>query len=211
MNVLFLEDEHIFRAGFSILITNILPKANITQVATVKEAKDALDKINFELFISDLQIKDFKYNNTSAGTEAIEVARIKQPQCKILVLSSISGPGTLAHLKELSINGYLLKSSAQDEMAECLYQILSGQDYFDDDVHVHLKNTSPVGRITISKLQYECLQLIKLGKTHADIANELETTEGTIKKQIQVLLKVTKTNNTTELVAYSFQNMITIK
>jgi DNA-binding NarL/FixJ family response regulator len=149
------------------------------------------------------------------GLDAGEQLKRHLPALKIVFLTMEASPELAAEAFRRGASGYVLKSSAAEELVTAIRRVLRGESYLSpqitrDTVHFLIKAGKPGNREKrITKRQREVLQLLAEGRSMKEVAQVLDLKPGTVafhKYRIMESLGV-KTN--TELLQYAIkQHMV---
>jgi len=146
-----------------------------------------------------------------SGIEAARQIRREWPQAKLLFLTMHSSPLYLQEALSAGGSGYLLKTSATDELRTAVDRVLKGQIYIaaafgPDALQRVLMNTRrrPAGPLTARQL--EVLQLIAEGRANRDIAGILNVSVKTVEFHRGRIMNKLGAHNTAELFALAVRN-----
>jgi len=94
---------------------------------------------------------------------------------KVIVFSMFDQSGVINKMVNLDVDGYILKTSALDELMTAIGEINKGQKYFDKHLHgltslFEVNSTS--SKTNLSNTEKDILNLIAEGKTSQEIADE---------------------------------------
>jgi DNA-binding NarL/FixJ family response regulator len=127
----------------------------------------------------------------------------------ILLLSMYSDPGLVHQALQCGVKGYVLKSSASDELLRAVRAIANGQTYLSSPIseiltegainpHVGEKKDDPLS--ILSPREKEVLQLIAEEHTSSEIAELLFISEKTVEKHRARLMEKLNARNLAGLV-----------
>ncbi|WCO02696.1 response regulator transcription factor [Psychroserpens ponticola] len=109
------------------------------------------------------------------GIEAAKRIKKAHPEIKILSFSMFEQTEAIQQMLDAGATGYVLKNSSLKEVLKAIRTVAKGEIYFDANINTNVlnpeNNSKKKGLLT--KRQIEILQLIALGKTSREIADEL--------------------------------------
>ena len=173
-----------------------------------KEVQTFFETSNCDLIILDINMPDMN------GLQTIEYLHRKVPTLKILVISMINSPLLVKKVIKLGVDGYLFKTSRADVMLKALDLIMNGSSYFEESIETagqsrFLTTFMIDGQpVEITARELEIIKLVSLGRSTAEIAEELFISPYTVqthKKNINAKLNI---HNPAALVAFAIRNSI---
>jgi len=109
------------------------------------------------------------------GIEATRKIKKKYPHIHILAFTMYDQTDAVKRMIEAGATGYILKSAGLNEVLKAIKAVSRGEKYFDANLNTNTlavdSNKKKKGQLT--KRQIEILELIALGKTSREIAEEL--------------------------------------
>ena len=181
MNIVVLEDHKLFAQGMRYMVHDQIEHANVQLCETVSQAQELIQD-RCDLLISDLEIPNedvyafLKHVSANMRIPVIEVTRHNK-------LSSIQ------KCLDLGVMGYLLKDDTK--LTEAIMDVANGKAYFSEKVRRTLAIIENDKLPRLSKREEEILRLTALGKSNAEIAEELfisQLTVSTHRKNIKRIL-----------------------
>ena len=114
------------------------------------------------------------------GIDAARQIKKEWPEAKLLFLSMHTGAAYLREAIEAGATGYVLNSSATEELATAIQRVLKGQLYLGGQFDMDATQTAPSSvknllnpAVTLTSRQREVLQLIGEGCGNKEIATIL--------------------------------------
>jgi DNA-binding NarL/FixJ family response regulator len=113
-------------------------------------------------------------------------------------------------------SGYVLKNIGPVELVNAIEVILSGKNYYSNDVAVKLINVNSINQINtqtekrdgISAREMEILKLIAGEYTNEQISEKLKIAKRTVDSHRQNLLNKLNVRNTAGLINYAYKNKL---
>ena len=150
----------------------------------------------YEYHKPDLIITDIRMPNLD-GIEFTRKFRTFNSETPILMFSVLSNFESVNRSIESGCNGYLSKSSRQEEILRAVETLLCGQNYFSEDVSNIIMNSqmrhldSSLTQI-LTQRELEVLQLISEDNSQSEIAKKLNVSPRTIEghaRNLRIKLK----------------------
>ena len=205
IGVLVVDDHLVVRDGLCALISTC-PDMYVAGVApdgvgAVEEAA----AVQPDVILIDLVMPNMN------GIEAI--ARIKQrdPQAKILVLSSFAGDSQVYEAVKTGALGYLLKNSSSKDVLEAIRQVYRGEPALQPAIalkvlnELHRPAKLPPAEEPLTTREYQVLQLVARGLSNQEIADQLVIAEGTAAKHVCNILEKLHLANRTQAALYALR------
>lgn len=146
------------------------------------------------------------------GIEAARHVIKAWPEAKILFLTMHANPAYLKEAMDAGGMGYVLKSSANEELCSAVRKILKGQAYvtpsFDRDVleSVQSSRRGSAPPVALTFRQAEVLQLVAEGWGNKEIADLLKVSVKTVDFHRGRIMRKLGAHNVAELVRYAVQS-----
>ncbi|MCG7409606.1 response regulator transcription factor [Paenibacillus sp. ACRRX] len=141
----------------------------------------------------DICVMDIEMPGKS-GLDAAE--ELKGFGCKVMILTTFARPGYFERALKAGANGYLLKDSPSEELADSIRSIMAGRRiYASELVDEAYGEENP-----LTEREKEVLSLIADGKNTKQIADQLYLTTGTVRNYISVILDKLNVGNRIEAI-----------
>lgn len=141
------------------------------------------------------------------GIEAVKRIKKSHPEIKILAFSMFDQTEAVEQMIEAGASGYILKNSSLHEVLKAIRTIAQGDTYFDANINTNAltseNNTKSKGLLT--KRQIEILELIALGKTSREIADELFIGVHTVDTHRKNMARILGLQGKGELMRYALE------
>jgi two-component system response regulator NreC len=143
------------------------------------------------------------------GIQAAENIRELKLPVKILLLSMYSDPGLVHQALQYGVKGYVLKSSASDELLRAVRAVANGETFLSSPIseiliesvvnpNLHKQEVDPLSML--SPREKEILQLVAEEYTSNEIAEMLYISEKTVEKHRAKLMEKLNVRNLAGLV-----------
>lgn len=198
-SILIVDDHALIREG----IASLLNPEHFAVVGEAGDGDEAVDKA--EALSPDIILMDIRMPKMN-GLDASQRILARNPEAKIVILSMNLTEGDLMRAVDMSIKGYLLKTSSSDALNHALSLVVAGESVFPSDALVKgMVNRSQAAEAGLTPREEEILRHIARGLSNKCIARELDVTEGTIKVHIKAILKKLNMTNRTQAAIYAYE------
>lgn len=204
-NVFVVDDHPIVRQGLVQLIDQEPDLKVCGEAADVKEARAGLSRMQPDIVILDLSLRD------SDGLELVKDIRARYETLPVLVLSMHDESIYAERLLSAGANGYIMKQAASDQLLAAVRRVLAGGIYVSERVGASMierfavsgrvKSSDPIDRLSNRELQV--LNLIGRGKTTREIAENLNLSIKTVESHRQRIKKKLNLNTAPQLVQFA--------
>jgi DNA-binding NarL/FixJ family response regulator len=210
IRLLIIEDYHMIREGIRMMLES---RENYMrfEVDEAENGQMGINKIlkkDYDIVLIDYQLP------VKNGKETLKEIRLYKKDLKVLALSNYDEYSYIQSMIDEGANGYILKNIEPAELIKAIETVLSGSNYFSNEVLVKMldaaKNTEKnvsQHKSGLSKRELEVLELIAHEKTNDEIAGILFIAKRTVDTHRQNLLKKLQVKNTAGLIkaAYDFK------
>ncbi|ASK61927.1 DNA-binding response regulator [Virgibacillus phasianinus] len=129
------------------------------------------------------------------GLDAAE--ELRDDPCKVIVLTTFARTGYFERARKAEVNGYLLKDSPSEDLANSIRVIMDGRKvYAPELVDMAYSTGSP-----LTEREEQVIHLIASGKTTKEIASQLFITTGTVRNYVSVILDKLDVTNRIEAIS----------
>lgn len=205
--IVIVDDHEIFRDGLSSLITLKKMGKVVALASNGKEFLEVLKVVNPDLILMDIAMPEM--DGVTATQKAIE----KYPKLNILALSMFGDEDYYFKMINAGVKGFLLKSSANDELEQAIQVVSNGGNYFSNELLRKAllrfsKGNTNTPKEEFTEREIEILTLLCKGLSALEIADELHLSKKTIEGHRTKLFSKTGTKNSVSLVIYAIKNNI---
>ncbi|MDZ7963239.1 MAG: response regulator transcription factor [Aulosira sp. DedQUE10] len=208
IRLLIVDDQSLIRQGLKAMLEQ---ERDLQVVGDAENGKVALERVaelQPDVVLMDLRMPEMD------GRTATKLIVQNFPHIKVLVLSTFDDDTSLAGAMRAGAKGYLLKDMPSSELANAIRFGHYGYTQFGPGLFDKLlaKETSPDGTrensapAKLSELtarEQEVLNLIGVGSTNREIAQQLYITEGTVKTHVTSILNRLNLRNRSQLAIYA--------
>ena len=209
IKVLLVDDHQLILDGLKSLLKNADELVVAGEANNGREALRFLGLLNVDVVLMDI---DMPVMN---GIDALrEIKRIK-PETKVIILSMHDESGMIKNLLAIGADGYLLKSTTQDELIRAIMKVAAGGKYFSAEVTLSLLNASqsvlqPTKQLAenLTIREEEILRLIAGGFSNKEIGARLFISHRTVDTHRTNLMKKLNVVNIAGLISYAIKNSL---
>jgi NarL family two-component system response regulator LiaR len=205
INILITDDQAIVRKGIRALLAT---ESNINVVGEAEngvEAVDLAESLQPDVILMDLMMPEMD------GIEAIGRITARQPEARILVLTSFATDEKVFPAIKAGALGYLLKDSKPEELVQAIRQVYQGESSLHPAIARKLLQelSRPLERPPtpgpLTEKEVEVLRLVAQGQRSSEIADRLGVDEGEIRTQVSNILSKLHLVSRTQVVLYALQ------
>ncbi|MBN9416947.1 MAG: response regulator transcription factor [Candidatus Eremiobacteraeota bacterium] len=198
VRVLIADDHPLVRAGVAATLNDPEAYQIVGQAKNTAETLAMVLEHRPHLLILDLQMEDFR--PASLIQQCLEFDAL----LKVLILSSRSNPDDLAPLQHLGIHGFLVKEEGPDCLLQAVRVVLSGQQWFSQQVSQNLKIMREENRNSalpaFSTREMQVVRELVRGKDNQAIADALQLSKNSIRRYVTQIFQKLDVKNRMEAV-----------
>lgn len=206
MRILIADDHRLFRAGVSLLLSNIYDSVDVSEARDIETALERLeDEGGFDLVLLDLAMPGME------DMDGLRRVRERMPDTPVVILSAVEESREVMQAIELGARGYILKSASEQVLEHAISLALSGEIYIPAGVFLGSNGRlfAPDGRggdgsgrdnplSVLTARQKEVLVCMMRGSSNKEIARELGLFESTVKAHVKAVLRKLGAANRTQ-------------
>jgi len=206
IRVLLADDHTLIRAGLRMVVTS---QPDLTVIGEANDGREALamaDKLKPDVVVMDIGMPSLN------GIEACRQIHHALPQTQVVMLSMHSDEGYVLRALKAGARGYLLKDSAEADLANAIRAVVAGKSFFSpavgkvllEDYMRKLERTGAEDSFDLlSPREREVLQLVAEGKSSKEVANLLGLSVYTIETHRAKVMQKLNLHNIPELILYA--------
>jgi len=207
VSIIIADDHRMFRESLRKILTMENVAEVIAEASTGKDLLTLLETNEPTMVLMDIAMPIMD------GIEATRKALEKQPDLKVLALSSFSDDKYYFSMLEAGAKGFVLKNAGINELQNAIVEVSKGGNWFSADLVQKVIanfNAKPkkTDAILLSERELEVLKLISLGLTNDQIAEKMNISFDTVKWHRANIFSKTKCTNTATLVMYAIRNKL---
>ena len=205
VKIIIIDDDAIVVAS---LKTILVKSGEVVVLGTGNNGKDAIKLFNAhqpDIVLIDIQMP------VMSGLEAGELIISKNPDAKVLFLTTFADDEYIYKALSIGAKGYILKQDF-DNILPAIKAVESGQNVFGSDIVAKLANLTANGKkqdfkaFDITEKEQEVILLVAEGLNNKEISAKLHLSEGTVRNYLSSILVKLDLRDRTQLAIWYYQN-----
>jgi DNA-binding NarL/FixJ family response regulator len=202
IRLLLVDDNVLFRKGLAALLSQQPDLSVVDDLSSGREATQASSSLEPDVIIMDIRLSG------SSGLDIAAQIKRRQPQVKVIMLTSSRTEEYVRAALRLGIDGYVLKDASLEELLIAVRSVARGKKYLSPDVSGHVvesflhpeQSNSKSSQLDIlTNRERGILQLIAEGRTNRSAAEFLCVSPKTVEKHRASLMQKLGLRNATEM------------
>lgn len=218
IRVLIADDQELIRQSLEMMLSN---KSDIQVVGAAENGREAVDlaeKLAPDVILMDIRMPEID------GVESIQIIKGKNPEIKIIVLTTFDDDEYVFNALKNGASGYLLKGISVGELVESIRTVVRGGALINPniaakvvklfsqmaqaDYRIKVENR---GLQDLSKNELKIIQMIGQGMSNKEITEKLKFSEGTVRNYISSILSKLELRDRTQIAIFAVQNGLTMR
>ncbi len=209
IRVLIVDDHAIVRKGIHALLTEV---EDLDVVGEADDGQRAVDLV--QITQPDVILMDIVMPNMD-GIEATQIITARQPDARILALTSFAADDKLFPAIKAGAMGYLLKDSDPEDLIKAIRQVYRGEPTLQPSIARKVLNE--LGRTStpkktpdpLTEREVEVLRLVAKGLSNQEIAAALTIAEVTVRTHVSNILSKLHLANRVQATLYALREGLT--
>ena len=211
ISVLLADDHTLIRAGLRLVVEQQPDFTVVGEAENGRQAVSMAESLKPDVAVLDIGMPELN------GIEACLQIRQAQPQIEVVMLSMHSDEGYVLRSLKAGARAYLLKDSAEADLARAIRAASEGKSFFSpavgkvllEDYMRKLQRTGAEDSYELlSPREREILQLVAEGKSSKEIANTLNLSVYTVETHRAKLMQKLNLKSVPELILYAVRKGI---
>ena len=208
IRVLIVDDHTVVRDGLQALITAEPGMQVVGSAADGVEAVSIARELKPDVILLDLVMPRMD------GVQTILEIKKDNPEARILVLTSFAENHQVFSAIKSGAMGYLMKDTSSEELIQAIRDTYNYQPAMQPKIarqlmqDIQSQDSKPGSEMTLTEREIEILQLVALGKTNQEIADDLVLSERTVRTHITNILAKLGLSNRTQAALYALREGI---
>jgi DNA-binding NarL/FixJ family response regulator len=194
MSRIFLADDH---PMIQSAMGDLLRRGGHEMVGCASSGAEALEQIpdsKADVIVLDVQMPG------GSGTHVLSEMRAGGDQRPVVLLTAAIGEETIRTALALGAGAIVLKTSDPTQLIDAIAAVCDGRTWFDEAIRDRIEALSAgARRRALSDRERELVELVCDGLKNREIAERLNTTEGTVKAYLHAIYDKVGVDNRTEL------------
>jgi DNA-binding NarL/FixJ family response regulator len=210
IRVLVADDHGIMREGLSLLIGRCHDMEVVGHAGTGKEVIDILETTTPDVVLMDVKMP------CGDGIETAQRALSANPSLRILAFSSEISKPILDRIVHSGANGFIMKDSVFDELAEAIRTVYGGETYFCHKSRAILMNSymvslhaSSSAKPLLHPVDHEIIRLLSNGWPVKQIAIDMRKSPKTIDARRREIMRKLEITSMAELTKFAIRQGLT--
>jgi len=180
ISVLLAEDQAMVRGALVALLELEGDIQVVASVASGEEVVPAALRFRPAVALLDIELPGLD------GLRAAASLRKVLPSCRVLMLTTFGRIGYLRRAMTAGVSGFLLKDAPSAELAQAIRRVMAGERVVDPGLAL---TALSAGDNPLTLREREVLAAAVDGATLADIAAQLQLSEGTLRNHVSVAIQ----------------------
>lgn len=180
ISVLLAEDQAMVRGA---LVALLELEGDIQVVASVASGEEVVPtalRVRPAVALLDIELPGMD------GLRAATSLRKVLPSCRVLMLTTFGRVGYLRRAMTAGVSGFLLKDAPSAELAQAIRRVMAGERVVDPGLAL---TALSAGDNPLTLREREVLAAAVDGATLADIAAQLQLSEGTVRNHVSIAIQ----------------------
>ncbi len=205
VHVLVADDHVVVRQGIRALLATVPDIEVVGEANNGREAVTEAERLQPDVILMDLVMPEMD------GIEAIRRITARQPEARILVLTSFATDDKVFPAIKAGALGYLLKDSGPEELVGAIHQVCRGEPSLHPAIARKLLHElshpaeQPPTPEPLTKREVEVLQLVAQGQSNQEIAEKLAISQARAHTHVSNILRKLHLASRTQVVLYALR------
>ncbi|MFN5866650.1 MAG: response regulator [Candidatus Kapaibacterium sp.] len=205
IRALIADDHPIMREGLKLFLVCTLDIV-VDEVDDGFQAVEYIKSNDLDVLILDISMPGMD------GLETLRIVKDQKPDLPVLVLSAYSEDQYALRVLRAGASGYLMKTSATEELVDAVQSVIAGHRYLSPNVAEKLlAQISGEGvplHARLSDREFEVMLKIAVGKTVTQISEELQLSVKTVSTYRTRILEKMDLKDNADINAYVSKNQL---
>ena len=180
IRILAVDDHPIVREGIAALIAIQPDMILVGQASDGREAIQQFRTHRPDVTVMDLQMPEMN------GLDALIAIRNEFPDAKIIMLTTYKSDTQIIRALKAGAQGYLLKNALHKELLDTIRAAHAGKKTVSPEASLEIVEHATDDALTPAEISV--LRLIAAGRANKEIADQLSTTEESVKSRVRSIL-----------------------
>lgn len=206
INIVIADDHPLFREGLHLILRQFDQFNVVGEAGDGEELLTVIEEKQPNVVITDIQMpkKD--------GIAVTNVVREKFPTTRIIALTMYGDEYLIVDMMNAGANGYILKDTPKEELAEAIQAVFNGGTYFCNSSTMKLNKMLAASKgqffneISFNDKEKEIIQLICEEYASKQIASMTQLTHRTVEKYRDKIMAKTGSKNVVGIVIYAIRH-----
>ena len=198
MKVIIVDDDYL-------VVNSLKTIVNASGIEVLAVGYDGIEAVElYTKYKPDLILMDIRMEKMN-GIEATQEILQKDPNAKILLITTFQDDEYISSALSLGCKGYILKQNIEG-IIPAINAVYSGNMVFDSKIVSSMqKHSTKSINIDLSDREKDILLLVAEGLNNKEIAEKLFLSEGTVRNYISIMLEKLSLRDRTQLAIYYYK------
>ena len=208
IRILLADDHSIMRVGLASLLSREKDMTVVGEAETGEEAVVLARELKPDVVVMDLMMPTLSGAEATRQitTPATKEASENEPRPRVLVFTSYGTSADLANAVLNGASGVLLKNAPTRDLPQAIRKVFAGEKVLSQEIQALVNEGSSTLQLT--DRQRMQLELAARGFTNQEIADQLNVSLITIKKQFSEIFARLNVSNRSEAIGFALQRNI---
>jgi two-component system, NarL family, response regulator len=197
ITILIVDDHPVVRAGLASMLGTQDSLKVVGAAWNGQEAFALIERHQPQVMLLDLRMPGMN------GIETLQALRALPNPPRVLVLTNFETDEDVYRAVRAGAQGYLVKSTTQQEMIEAIKTVASGRRYFPAQIASRLAQR--MSRSNLTAREREILEMISKGLTNKQIGSALDISANTARNHVNNIIEKLDVADRTEAVTTAIQ------
>jgi len=197
ISILIVDDHPVVRAGLASMLGTQESLHVVGAAWNGQEAFALIERHRPQVMLLDLRMPGMN------GIETLQALRSLPDPPRVLVLTHFETDEDVYRAVRAGAQGYLLKSTTQQEMIEAIRTVAAGRRYF--PAHIASQLAQRMSRSNLTAREREILEMMSKGLTNKQIGSALSISANTARNHVNNIIEKLDVADRTEAVTTAIQ------
>ena len=197
ISILIVDDHPVVRAGLASMLGTQESLDVVGAAWNGQEAFALIERHRPQVMLLDLRMPGMN------GIETLQALRSFPEPPRVLVLTNFETDEDVYRAVRAGSQGYLLKSTTQQEMVEAIKAVAAGRHYFPP--HIASRLAQRMSRSNLTAREKEILEMMSKGLTNKQIGSALSISANTARNHVNSIIEKLDVADRTEAVTTAIQ------
>jgi DNA-binding NarL/FixJ family response regulator len=179
IRILTVDDHPMLREGIAAVLGSQPDMQIVGEASNGVEAVERFAELCPDVTLMDLQMPEL------GGIDALQAIRARQPDARVIVLTTYAGDIQALKALKSGAAGYLLKNTLRRELLDAIRTVHAGRRHITAEIANEL--ALHAGEDALSERELDVLTVVASGKSNKEVARELSVSEDTVKGHLKVI------------------------
>jgi DNA-binding NarL/FixJ family response regulator len=198
MNVIIVDDDPLVCQSLKLLLGK---ESEFNVVATAGNGREAIELCldDTDVVLMDIQMP------VMDGIESTKIIKEKFPNTQIMMLTTFRDEQNIRRALNAGAEGYVLKSTPVEKMADQIRALKAGATILDSDVFKTILEPETITMDGLTDREADIVECVAQGLSNKEISEELYLSVGTVRNMLSIILDKLELRDRTQLAIHYWQ------